>query len=356
MPQPDDYVPAAAALKMLAPRFSGYSAVLRICERAHAGLVRARAEHYQVGNRTSENFDIQRKFWWAEGNAALTQDWTAGDFSTWIDDVQHKAFGVSFMRADLEKLVPASEGDATPAPDTANQRLYLQLAHLAETAPDFTKATTPDMRLWLGQARTAIKQTDDPTNIAAFEAALVAYSTPNALGRPEEKILQSIYNALAYVGRDVPSAVRGAFIPAGNAHDAVTAVGKILGAAKAPVMLVDPYADAAILDQYALFAPEGVGINILADIKDSKPTLKPAAEAWVRQYGAQRPLSVRLSPWKALHDRLIILDDSVGYIVGQSFNALAVRAPTSINRMDAETARRKIEAHQQFWNTATVLI
>lgn len=358
MSQKNDWVTAADAVKMLAPRFTAYAAARRICERAHAGLVLARAEHFQVGDRSTQNYDIPKKFWWAEGEAALTQDWAAGDFSTWINDVQFKAFGVTFRRADLEKLAPTTDEAAATDQDDPSQNLYLQLLHLAETAPDISRATTPDTRLWLAQARAAIRQTDDTSNIATFEAALSMYSRPGGLGGGYDlEILQCLYNAIAHMGRSAPASMRGAFVPAGNAHDAIAAVGKILGEAKQAVMLVDPYADAAILERYALFAPEGVTVEVLADAADVKPTLKPAAEAWAKQYGATRPLSVRLGPAKALHDRLIILDQSVAYTVGQSFNALAARAPTSINRViDAETASRKIEAHRQIWTGAKVVI
>lgn len=358
MSQKDDWVAAAEAVKILVPRFSAYAATRRICERAHAGLVRARAEHFQLGDRSTENFDIPKTFWWAEGEAALTQDWTAGDFSTWIDDVQFKAFGVTFRRVDLEKLAPPADETPTIGQHDAGQSLYLQLLHLAETAPDITRDTTTDTRLWLAQVRAAIRQTEDTSNIATFEAALAMYSRPGGLtGGYGMEILQCLYNAVAFVGRNAPASMRGAFVPAGSAHDAIAAVGKILREAKQSVLLVDPYADASILERYALFAADGVAIEVLTDKADVKVTLKPAAEAWVKQYGTSRPLSVRLGAAKALHDRLIILDETVAYTVGQSFNALAARAPTSINRIiDAETARRKIEAHRQIWGAGTVLV
>ncbi len=366
MNQSDDWVSAADALTLLESRFSAFAAARRICERAHAGLIRSRAESFQVDGRAHQSFDIPKEFWWAEGHEALEQDWAAGDFSTYIERrAQWKAFGVTFNRADLEKLLPAS-GNQKSRPTartleekqaSKNQELYLQLLHLAETAPDLTHAAKSDTRLWLAQARAAIHDTEDLPNIAAFENALSGYSGPPSAPAYGSKILQCLYNAVAYVGRSTPSSMRGAFVPTGNAHDALAAVGKILGEAKRTVLLVDPYADAAILERYAVFAPEGVNVEVLADAKDIKPTLKPAADAWLKQYASARPLKVRVGPPKALHDRLIIIDETVAYTVGQSFNALAARAPTSINRIiDAETARRKIEAHRQIWNAATVLV
>ena len=85
-----------------------YNAQVAICKRAHAGLMRARAEQFHQGQRTFHNHDIPKEFWWAEGHQALEQDWATGDFSTWIErgSVQLKAFGVTFARADIQKLLP----------------------------------------------------------------------------------------------------------------------------------------------------------------------------------------------------------------------------------------------------------
>jgi hypothetical protein len=55
----------------------------------------------------------------------------------------------------------------------------------------------------------------------------------------------------------------------------------------------------------------------------AKPSLKPAAERWIAQRHAKRPLEVRQAPAKSLHDRLIITDGATAWVVGQSFKDLA---------------------------------
>jgi hypothetical protein len=104
----DEWVRAADALRMLEPSFTAYAAGMRICERAHNGLIQARAETYRAGKAEPlKDFDVPADFWWAEGHAALEQDCAAGDFSTWIDERIHlRAFGVRFRRADIERLLP----------------------------------------------------------------------------------------------------------------------------------------------------------------------------------------------------------------------------------------------------------
>ena len=107
----DEWMRAADAVAMLKPILNDYSARLRICERAHGGLIHARAEQFHRGQQVFQHHDIPKEFWWAEGHEALQQDWAAGDFSTWINQkIQLKAFGVVFARADIDKLLPARPG------------------------------------------------------------------------------------------------------------------------------------------------------------------------------------------------------------------------------------------------------
>jgi hypothetical protein len=131
----EEWISAAEAAKLLKPVFnSQYLAQMTICKRAHGGLIRARAERFMIDgveqimrdeNRTVINFDIRKEFWWAEGNAALTQNWPVGDFDTWVErgEVHLQAFGVSFLRADIEKIIPADKrapAEPVPAPSIPN--------------------------------------------------------------------------------------------------------------------------------------------------------------------------------------------------------------------------------------------
>jgi hypothetical protein len=107
-PQQDEWIRASEAVAMLKPMLTDYPARLRICERAHGGLIRARAGQFHHAGHILHNHNIPQQFRWAEGHAALTQDWTIGDFSTWVDrdTTQLKAFNVTFARVDIEKLLP----------------------------------------------------------------------------------------------------------------------------------------------------------------------------------------------------------------------------------------------------------
>jgi hypothetical protein len=147
-------------------------------------------------------------------------------------------------------------------------------------------------------------------------------------------------------------AALGTFIPVGASFTAVDALTKIFGPATASVLIVDPYADANLLTDFAVLVPEGVRLMVLADKERPKPALLPAAKAWAQQYGQARPLEVRLVRENGIHDRLIIVDDRDVWMVGQSFNALAKRAPSSMARVDPETASMKVRAYRSIWMAA----
>jgi hypothetical protein len=95
----DQWIDAAAALGLI-------KNPMVICERCHAGLIRSRANVLKRSEEQFHDVEVPRGFWWAEGHAALEQNWTTGDFNTWIDGKHVRAFGVSFALNDLLTLVP----------------------------------------------------------------------------------------------------------------------------------------------------------------------------------------------------------------------------------------------------------
>ncbi|MGD9664080.1 MAG: hypothetical protein AB7U34_02575 [Novosphingobium sp.] len=92
-----------------------------LCKRLNAGLVFALAERFLVNGEVQKQPLVPKEFWWAQGHAALEQDWEAGDFSTWIDKRNClEAFGVTFALSPVLELVPFE--------DRAGIRLSLSVA------------------------------------------------------------------------------------------------------------------------------------------------------------------------------------------------------------------------------------
>lgn len=105
-----EWVPAAEALRRVGQIMTEYQARHAIADRAHDGLVRARAVRFVKHRQTFDGVELPKEFWWAGAHEALEQNWPAGDFSTWINHTWHwKAYGVRFSRDDIEAMLPQRE-------------------------------------------------------------------------------------------------------------------------------------------------------------------------------------------------------------------------------------------------------
>ena len=103
-----EWIKAHAALQFVSAASTRQQAIEAICRRAHAGSLTAKAASFHRGDAQYQEALIPKEFWWADGQAALEQDWTTGDFETWIDRSLHlQAFDVSFDFVALSDLVPA---------------------------------------------------------------------------------------------------------------------------------------------------------------------------------------------------------------------------------------------------------
>lgn len=101
------WIEATLALDIAANGGSKTSAVFTVCERAYAGLIRTKAKNVIVGDEQKGEGSLPKTFWWAKGHEALEQNWTTGDFATWIDGTSEiRAFGVRFALDDILELLP----------------------------------------------------------------------------------------------------------------------------------------------------------------------------------------------------------------------------------------------------------
>jgi hypothetical protein len=237
------------------------------------------------------------------------------------------------------------------------QALYVQLGRLVEAMPDLQadQPLSTSTQEWLGRVAALIAASGDVADIADFQTHALLLSKGTTRFYAAQDLGVIVRRALAKAELNAPASAQGSFVPAGNVFDAMSAIGKILGQAKRDVLIVDPYMDEKALTDFALLAPERIGIRLLFDLQTVKSTLRPAAARWTAQYGTSRPLEAKLAPARMLHDRLIAIDDASAWILTQSLNAFATRSPASIVRVDEETAKLKITAYQAIWGQATPL-
>lgn len=130
----EEWISANDTVKLLAPVFK-HATTTTICKRAFAGLIRARAEHIIYKGKPVAKNEIHHGFWWAKGEAALAQNWVSGDFDTWIESKDHiEAFGVHFLKSDIEKLIPKSSVDNS-RPPTVSYSNKIFIVHGRDEGP-----------------------------------------------------------------------------------------------------------------------------------------------------------------------------------------------------------------------------
>jgi hypothetical protein len=237
------------------------------------------------------------------------------------------------------------------------ESLYMHLGRLVETMPDLNRPgpITAETNQWLGRAAALVEAVfGQSVDLISFKVSVDGLDSA-LRGINAQTIAATVHRALAKAELAAPAASQGAFIAVGESFSALAAVSKVMAVARRSVLIVDPYADAKALTDFAVLAPEGVIVRVLSDAGTVKPSLKPAAESWVTQYNGARPLEVRVATARSLHDRLIAVDDSQAWTLTQSLKDFAARSPATVVKVDTETAGLKIGAYAEIWQGAAPL-
>jgi len=237
------------------------------------------------------------------------------------------------------------------------ESLYLQLGQLVSEMPHLsTAAITPEMNRWLGRAAHLVKVVCGLADSAIFDIASNNLSEPVVREMNAQTISATVYRALATAESNAPTAARGGFIGVGAALDAMQVVGRVLAKATQDALIVDAYMGSKVFTDFAPTAPQGVSVRLLTDSFYTKPeALRPGMTRWKQQFGGARPLEVRSSKPRALHDRLIVADGTLVWSLTQSLEHIADRSPALVQQVDFDLAEKKREFYEKLWTDATPL-
>ena len=141
-----------------------------------------------------------------------------------------------------------------------------------------------------------------------------------------DKRLDTVFDALGR-GRLLPSGI----IPAGTEYDSQRQVSRLVESAKSEIVIIDPYADATILD---VLTVKGANVAVRLVCKNrGKPTTSEIAK-FNKQY---KGLTVSYSD--DFHDRFVIIDNAELHNFGSSVNSLGRRVSTYSTR-DAKEIKK----------------
>jgi hypothetical protein len=117
---PTDWISADEARSMVLPAIS-MRATEAISERAADGMIAARAKRLIWGDRVSEDAPVPPEFWRARNHSGTLTNWASGDFDAWLAGRTHcRAYGVEFLRAHIEDMLPKSQRLTVPSPAPGN--------------------------------------------------------------------------------------------------------------------------------------------------------------------------------------------------------------------------------------------
>jgi hypothetical protein len=234
-------------------------------------------------------------------------------------------------------------------PETTYRRFGRLLEGLPHLSPN--GSLTPQQHEWIGRAGALVHQCGDISDKATWNVQVQNLSTTNRIWA-FETMLTIFYRLMASAELAAPAGAQGSFIPAGGAFDALGAISKLMRTASRDLLIIDPYLDESILTDFSGGISDQVNLRLLSDVATHKATLIPAVNKWKAQYGAQRPLELRLAPSRSLHDRAVLVDGDRAWILTQSFKDFANRAPGEVVRSD-HTAAMKIPAYEAIWAGST---
>ena len=141
-----------------------------------------------------------------------------------------------------------------------------------------------------------------------------------------DKKFETVFTALDR-GRLLPSGI----IPAGTEYDSQRQVSRLVESAKSEIVIIDPYADATILD---VLTVKGANVTVRLVCKNrGKPTASEIAK-FNKQY---KGLTVSYSD--DFHDRFVIIDNAELHNFSSSVNSLGRRVSTYTTR-DAKEIKK----------------
>ncbi|WP_144062048.1 hypothetical protein [Sphingomonas sp. MM-1] len=243
-------------------------------------------------------------------------------------------------------------GRKSPPPE----QLLALLEATIRDAPQFTyqEDLANNDRAWLGRADALIEASGAIPALVSFRTAREALGS---YSHSRDKLLIPLHDAYSRVELSAPAALKGAFIPGGDTWNGYAALVSIMQTECDDLLIVDPYLNSVI---YTDLAPHSAARKIVRCLAAKRPEYHPgllaAAGKWEGDnISKSHPVEVRYAPQGSLHDRLIILDGKVVWLISQSLKDIAKKSPASVSRAEAELGTLKVQHYNDLWDKSDPL-
>lgn len=239
-------------------------------------------------------------------------------------------------------------------PKLSPEQIMALIEDMLRNAPEFPyegSLSTADLK-WLGRAESVIEAAGYTNDLLDFRVARKSLGT---MTHSRTEILGPLHNVHSKSELLAPASAQGAFIPAGDTWNGYAAIVKLVQQPCDDLLIVDPYVNS---DLFTDFAPHVVAKRGLRCITAKRSENHAGLEASQRRWSSdhpEKPVEVRYSPPKELHDRLIIIDDREVWLVSQSLKDIAKRSPASVSKADPEIAEMKSAHYTELWSKSETI-
>lgn len=225
-----------------------------------------------------------------------------------------------------------------------------RLKVLSDFTPDFSvyTSTSRDHQKWLGETHALIAAVDKYEAIR-FGTATQSLASTFFRDNCVNTLMTTLYRIISQLQSAAPPVAKQIFGP-GAVYDFMKELRRLLATANTTVLIVDPYLDDEIFDAYISSITASVQINLLTS--KYPVSLKSSLAKFNSQHN--RTVEIRIS--RSLHDRLVFLDNSTCWLLGQSIKDAATTKPTYIAPLSQEFVTDKLAAYSQIWQAGQTLI
>jgi hypothetical protein len=247
---------------------------------------------------------------------------------------------------ELKRMIKKLEGDG-PA---EKHILLFKLKEALESAPEFGdravfEVNTPQRR-WLAEVGALLSRlgTDHQLGFRSKYATLARYWKP-AINQIQGQVLDAIEELKLELELDGRTEFGSAYAP-GDLYRFFADLKGIIETAEKTIMVIDPYFDGSAFDAYLSSSASSISIEILAD------RYAEDIAGYVVKHRAQYGSSIALRSSTELHDRLLLIDDDIAWIMGGSIKDAGKKATYLIPLATPISASKK-KIYGEIWDRAT---
>lgn len=230
------------------------------------------------------------------------------------------------------------------------------LEAVIKDAPKFNlkEALTENQMRWLGRADAILEASGASMALINFRTARHAIGSYSF---SMNDLIIPLHEAYSKIELMVPSSSQGAFIPSGDTWNGYAALIKVIQSDCDNLLIVDPYINSTIYTDFSPHSTARNGVRFLtAKRNENHLGLLAASQKWASdQISKAHPVEGRYAPVSTLHDRLIIIDSKIVWLVSQSFKDIAKRSPASVSRADTELSAMKSQHYETLWASSDPL-